>query len=496
MRHALQVEKMSDSPANTFAADYSTRPDVLAEIEASLRLTVFHGVAASAGWLLLGALLQLLGGLQLVSPGWFADCPVLTHGKVSAAAEAALVYGFGLQIVSTIGIYISCRMSRKRLRHPFTFFVASKIWNLGVLLGVVGVFMGDASGHEYFALPVYSSGVLLIAALVLAVKNLLVIHYRAERGFYPAQLFQAAGLFWFIWVLATAMVVLQLKPVTGVSQFVVAKWYANGLFQIVMGCGGLAALLYFLPQVAARPLYSRELAHVAFWSLLFVGGWTGLAGRWPLPAWISGVSSIAAFMLLVPLAALAWNLWRSIAPELSRVLESTSGKFLISGAVSYLVWLLVHVAYGCNEVNRVVGETHFESAREALFIYGFLGMTGMGAISVLLPRLARIDCACRGSKLVFQLALAGLVMLVAGYGFSGWQQGMAWADDSLAYAEVANSGTGLLHLGVLGSLVMSAAVALFLFGTGSLMARSLYSDYPLLEWMEDEKTEAADKEMA
>lgn len=490
------AEQMSDSSANSLADGYSLEPAELATIEGSLRLTVFHGIAASAGWLLLGTVLQLVAALQLVSPGWFADCAYFNHGKVSVAADTALVYGFALQILSIIGIYISCRLSRKSLRHPFTFFVASKIWNLGVLLGIVGIFIGDASGHEFFALPGYAAGILLIAALVMAVKNLLVIHFRTEREFYPAQIFQTAGIFWFVWVLATALIVLQFKPVSGVAQFVVAKWYANGLFQVVMGCGGLAALLYFVPLVAARPLYSRELAFTAFWLLLFVGGWTGLSGRWPLPMWISGVSSMAAFMLVVPLVALALLFWRTVAPELSRVVASTAGKFLLMGTCSYLLWLFAHVAYGCNVVNGLVGDTHFESAREALFIYGFIGMTSMGAVSMILPRLISVDCDCGGAKIVFQLALVALVLLVVGNALAGLQQGAAWANGSIDFAAVSKTGSGMLQIALLGGVVMTAAVAMFLFGTASLMVKSLYCDFPVLEWMETAETQAPEKESA
>jgi len=166
------------------------------------------------------------------------------------------------------------------------------------------------------------------------------------------------------------------------------------------------------------------------------------------------------------------------------------------GAAPYLLWLFAHISYGCNEVNRWLGETHFESAREALFIYGFVGMTGMGAVAMLLPRLTGVECNLGGAKIVFQMAFTGLVLLVAGYAFAGMQQGAAWADESLAFGEVAKTGAGLLQMGVFGGLIMVAAAALFLFGTGSQMVRSLYAEYPVLEWIEDEKTETTEKEAA
>lgn len=487
---------MSDSSENTFDTDYSPRPVGLAEIEGSLRLPVLHGIMASGCWLLLGTLLQLVSTLQLASPGWFAGCSFLTHGKTSVVADTILVYGFAMQILFSIGIYLSCRLSRKNLRHSFTYHVAAKIWNLGVLLGVIGIFIGDATGHEFLAMPAYATGLLFISFAVMTIKNLLVIHYRADRELYPAQLFQGAGLFWFLWVLATAIVVLQLKPVTGVAQFVVNKWCVNGLFQLVMGSSGIAALFYFLPQVAGRPLHSRELATTTFWTLIFVAGWTGLTGRWPLPAWVSGVSSAAAFMLLVPLVGVAWNLWQTVAPELGRVLSQTSGRFLCVGAASYLLWLFSEFLLGFNGVSQLLRGTHFETAREVLFLYGFVGMTGIGAVCTFLPRMTQVECKCEGSEIVFKAAFVGLVVTVVALGFAGLKQGGALADSSLGFVAVSAAGSGLLKLGVVGMLILTAAAVLFLFGTGTLVARSLYTNYPVLEWMEEEKVETAEKEAA
>jgi cytochrome c oxidase cbb3-type subunit 1 len=485
---------MSDNCANSFETDYSTRSVPLNEIEASLRLPMLHGLVAAMIWLTVGTVFHLISVSQLLSPGWFADCVWLTHGKASVVADSALLYGFGIQMVTTLGLYISCRMSRKALRHPFSYLVAGKFWNLGVLIGVVGIFAGDASGFEFLALPVYSSAVLFLSFLVMSLKNLLVIHYRSEREFYPAQLFQAAGMFWFLWVLATAIVVLQLQPVSGVAQFVVNKWYVNGVFQLVLGAGGVALLTYFVPQIAQRPLYSRELAVTTFWTLLFVAGWTGLSGRWPLPAWMSGVSGCAAFLLAVPLATFVWNTWRTLIPDLSKVVSNPVGSLLIVGTLSYALWLTSEMFLGFAGVSDLLRETHFESAREALLLYGFVGSTAFGVMMLVVPRLTGVDWSVGSSRLIFQTTLAGLVLNVGGSAIAGLKQGIALSDSSLSFKAVSESGLGFLELARIGEIGLLIAGGITSVELLRMIGRSFYAENPVLDWMSDESTATADKE--
>ena len=179
---------MSDTASSQFETDYSTAANTVEEVESSLRLPVLHTITAAAVWMVIGTLLAFIASLQLHSPGVFADCSYLNHGKTKTAAWNALLYGFALQMAIGVMLYVVCRLSRKALRHSFTVFVANKFWNLGVLLGVVGIFIGDSTGHEFFAIPFYSAIVLFLSFAVILLKTFLALHYRTEREFYVCQL--------------------------------------------------------------------------------------------------------------------------------------------------------------------------------------------------------------------------------------------------------------------------------------------------------------------
>ena len=483
---------MSDTASSQFETDYSTAANTVEEVESSLRLPVLHTITAAAVWMVIGTLLAFIASLQLHSPGVFADCSYLNHGKTKTAAWNALLYGFALQMAIGVMLYVVCRLSRKALRHSFTVFVANKFWNLGVLLGVVGIFIGDSTGHEFFAIPFYSAIVLFLSFAVILLKTFLALHYRTEREFYVSQLYLGAAGLWFLWALSTAIVVLQLEPVRGVVQLVVSEWYVNNVFQIVLGGAGVGAILYFVPQLASRPLHSKELALTGFWLLVFVGGWAGITGKLPLPAWVAGVSSAAGFLLIVPLIVVLYNVYSTVAPDLPMVTNRPAGKSLLVGLAAYSVWTLLEICSGFIGFGNLVQFTHFATAQNYLFLYGFVGMSLIGAACVILPRLTGQECGGNGQGMVFLALLGGVVLTFGGNALAGLRQGFALKDGGRAFQASVDAAQGMLALGTFGTLVLLAAAGLFLFGCLTLIGRALYAEYPFLEWFRDDSDVASE----
>ncbi len=472
--------------ASTFEKDYSTTPSTLDDVETSIRLPVLHSIFAGAFWLVLGTLLLLVSLIQLTGSSLFADCAFLTHGKTKPAAWIALLYGFALQMGIALAITIVCRRSRKALRHPFTVFMASKVWNLGVVLGIGGVLIGDSSGHRLFELPVYSSCILFLAFAVITLKLLLVLHFRVEREMYIGQMYMTAGLFWFLWALSTAIVLLQVDPVPGATQLVVGNWYVNSVFQVVLGCFGLGALCYYIPQQAGRPLYSQELAAAAFWMLVFIGGWTGLVGRYPLPVWISAVSSAASLLLIIPLATLAYNLWRTMDRDPAS-LGNTQFIYLMCAFGAYVLWSVLGIVYSRPGVADQLQFTHFETGLQVLFIYGFIGMVGLGACCTLLPRLIGSSCDSNGPTWVLRAmglgtGLTAFVLLLA-----GWFQGAALSNGKASFMVSVDEGTKLVCVAVVGVAILALGSVLFFFGVTNLIVKTILAEYPVLNWFREEE---------
>src|SRR5207244_3485955 len=152
-----------------------------------------------------------------------------------------------------------------RLLFHTTLAIAIAFWNLGVTLGMLGIFAGGSTGFEWLEMPRYASPILFGAYVLIGFCALTVFYTRRERSLYVSQWYLLAALFWFPWIYSAAQLLLVFFPVRGVLQASVNWWYINNLSQIWFGFVGLAAIFYFLPKLTGRPLYSVYLAMLAFW---------------------------------------------------------------------------------------------------------------------------------------------------------------------------------------------------------------------------------------
>jgi hypothetical protein len=155
---------------------------------------------------------------------------------------------------------------------PFLIAVGAKLWHLGVLVGLVAILNGQTSGYEWFELPRYAAVILFLAFVLMAIWVFVTYSRRTETALYPSQWFVLAALFWFPWILSTAVLLLQVFPVRGVVQAAVAWWFAGNLLNVWLTLAGLAATFYLCRNsrsavAKSLPRAVRVLDRVALWFL-------------------------------------------------------------------------------------------------------------------------------------------------------------------------------------------------------------------------------------
>src|SRR6266567_738924 len=69
-----------------------------AEIDASCRWPLLLLFISGVCWLMLGTLLALVSSIKLHAPGFLADSPWLTLGRLRPAAMNSFLYGFASQV--------------------------------------------------------------------------------------------------------------------------------------------------------------------------------------------------------------------------------------------------------------------------------------------------------------------------------------------------------------------------------------------------------------
>ena len=371
------------SGASRVALEFST-PE---EIDASCRAPVFLFFISSVKWLVFSSLAALLASVKLHGPALLANCPWLTYGRLTAAASDMFLYGFASQAGFGVLLWLLARQGGVRLQKPYSLGIAAFVWNIGVLVGTVGILAGDMSGYEFFQMPAYAIPFLFAAYLFIGVAAIGTFHLRRDRSASISQWFLFAATFWFPWIFASAAYLLHRHPVRGVTQTVVNYWYAGNLQTMWLGAIGLAAIYYFLPGMSGRPLHSRPLALLGFWFWVFFAGLTGIPAAAPLPAWISSLSIVAGFFTLIAVVAHTVNWRRTMADCGDRAKSNPAFGFIVAGAAGFTLTGFLGVVTSLRSVAQVVQLTWFTGALAQLGLYGFFAMTMFGAIYYITPRL-------------------------------------------------------------------------------------------------------------
>ena len=442
-----------------------------AEIDASCRIPVLHFFLAALSWLVVGTILGFISSIKM--HGSFLDqTPWLTYGRVWPAAMNAILFGFATQAGLGVVVWLIARLGRNPVSGVILPTFAGVLWNLGVATGVVGILAGMSTGYPWLEAPL-AAGILLIVAYALTgIWALIAFQQRQTSELYVSQWYILAALLWFPWLYVTAELLLVVSPVRGVMQSVVNWWFINGFTQLWLGGVGLATLFYFIPKLLKRPLHSGSMAAIGFWFLALLGGFGGVPVGSPVPKWIPSLSVVTTVALIVPLLAVVINLFQTAkAGTAARADDALALKFVLLGAASYGVSMLGHIFEATRSLGGATRLTVFGSGISHLFVLGFFGLTVLGAIHYIVPKLVERDWARPGlSRIHFWLSVIGIFMTAAGLLAGGFVQGGLIRDPNVSAVDAARKIVpflGIATLGwallALGSLVVLTNLKLTLF---------------------------------
>jgi len=443
----------------------------IAEIDASCRLPLFLMFVSAAVWLVIGSAFALIATLTFHKPSLFADYAWLSYGRAWPAYLNCVLFGFCLQTGLGVALWMIARLGRTRLPRPWIVAIGAKLWNLGVTIGVIGILAGDATGFHYLEMPRYAALILFLGYLLIGLWILLTFHQRRQRSLFVSQWFLLAALFWFPWIYSTANLLLITFPVRGVAQAVIAWWYSANLQIVWLASVGLAAFFYFVPKFTGRALYSHYLALFAFWTLLLFGGWTGIPNTAPVPAWMPALSTVTTVLMLIPLLAVALNIYRTVESIRPGGPRNPELNFMMVGVAAFIIVGLMNIFTALTGLGAF---TWFIPATTQLNVYGFFTFTLFGAIYYIVPQIIGIEL--RSQKMVrahFWLALTGMVLLVLPLAAGGILQGIKLQNPSVPFPEIMKFTLHLLRVSTIGELLIMAGNVLFLGNLGGLVV-SLY----------------------
>lgn len=407
-----------------------------AEIDASTRGPVLLFFGSAVFWLLVGSVLGLLAAWKLTHPGLLDSLGFLTFGRIRPAHLNAVVYGWASSAGIGVGLWLMARLCRTPLLHTKLLIGAAIFWNLGLLVGILGILAGDSRSIEWLELPGYATPMLFIAYALIGVWAVIMFRYRKPGHVYVSQWYLLAAFLWFPWLYATANILLVWQPIQGSAQGAVNWWYANNLLSLWFTPIGLASAYYMIPKVLGRPIHSYYLSILGFWSLALFSSWGGmhhLIGG-PFPAWMVSASVVASVMLFIPVITVAINHHLTIRGHFDALNWSPTLRFTVFGAVAYTIVSLQGGAMAIPSLNTITHFTDYTVGHAHLGLYGFFSMILFGAIYYIVPRL--VGWEWPSASLIrwhFWLVAIGVLLMFGSLTIGGILQGFALYDPTVTF---------------------------------------------------------------
>lgn len=451
----------------------------LGAVDTALRLPLTSLLSWSALWIVVASALGFLASWKFHAPGLLAEGSWSTYGRLYPASTNAFIYGWGFNAAFAVGAFLLSRLAGAALRAFRFATVAVWFWNFAVVGGVAAILLGETSGVEWFELPAFSATVLLVSFFVIGSWMVTTLHSRRFAQIFISQWYIIAGLFWFAWILTTALFMLDFFPVRGTVQAIIGAWYTQGLFALFFGSIALAAIYYFLPKLSGRPVRHYSLAIVGFWSYGVFNGWLGverLAGA-PVPAWVQSVGVAMNLLSLVPIAIISINILSTLASSWSAVTNSPTYKFIAFAGLAFVVSSLQLACGGYSDGSHLTDVTLVGHSQIFLWFLGFVTSAFLGGIYFLFPRVVRAPWA--SAALInahFVTSLVGVILIVAGLFLAGHQQAEGLASAANDFATIVASlktGAVLRTAGYGVFLIGQLAFALNVFRTLSGSFRRL-----------------------
>jgi len=441
-------------------------------IDASTRLPVLVFYTSAVAWLLLATLLGVVTSLQMHAPDLLSGPAFLTWGRLRPAHFDALIYGWASMAGMGTATWLMARLCRTTLRHPLLLIGGAAFWNLGVLMGIVGILIGQATGYEWLEFPGYSAVTLFVAYFLMMTWALIMFRYRRRGHVYITQWYLLGAFLWFPWLYAATQIMLFVLPVQGVMLAAVNAWFINNLLFLWFGSIGLGTVYYLIPKVIGRPVHSYYLAAIGFWTFAFFSSWTGMQRLvdGPFPAWMITAGIAAMILSIIPVATVGLNHHMTMRDHFPLMRYSPTLRFTVFGAIAYTGFMIVGVIISLRSMARIVQFTEATTGFNYMGLYAFYSMVIFGSMYYIVPRLVGREWRYASLiKLHFWSAAYGIGLMVLLLLVGGFVQGLSLNDPTLPFDETTQSILPYLRGRTLAWILLTVSHLIFAFHFGLML---------------------------
>ncbi len=376
-------------------------------------------------WLLIFPTVGALVSAKFTDPDFLGGVAWLSFGRLRPIHVNGVIWGAFSTLFIGLAHYVVPRLCGVPLWKGRWSYVLLWVWNLNLAAGMVLLARGENRGWEAGELPLPVALVLFAVVLVLTAQFLMTLRNRRHAPLYVSLWYLIAAFVW-----TDVNLVLQILGPDHIPGLNNAAWH--GLFiHYVVGLwitpAGYVLIYYFLPASLRTPLYSHKLSLIGFWSLAFFYPFVGIHHYLysPIAEWAQTIAIVSSMMLIIPVWTVLQNFVGTMAGRWRDLGTNLPARFLITGAVLYLIGCTQGSLEALRGLQRATHFTDFVIAHSHLTIFGTFVMWAIGGALYVWPRLGGGGLwSERLGRASFWLIAAGISAMAILLGTQGVQQGL------------------------------------------------------------------------
>jgi len=440
-------------------------------VDRSTRWPVVAFIASGTFWLIIGSLLALIASFKFQYPDWWTQQGWLTFGRVRPAHLNTVIYGWISMAGVGVATWLWSRLLKTRLRGRWLQLISVGLWNIGMVVGTIGILAGYSRAIEWVEMP-YAAFAFIVPAMILVVASfLLTLQERRVQHLFISVWYLGAAMLWGPFLVGAIL----LPIYSGIPEATANWWYAHNILGLWITPIGLAAAYYFIPKVIGRPVYSYHLSYLGFWTLALFYNWAGvhhLIGG-PAPQWLATVSIVFSVMMIIPVIVVAVNHHLTVVGHFEKLKYSPTLRFIVFGAMSYTTVSLQGSLQSLRSWQEITHFTHYTIAHSHLGVYAFATMVIFGAIYYIMPRVT--DWEWESPRLIsihFWTTGLGVGAYFTGLTIGGVLQGLQMLDPDIAFLTVVENTKPWLVVRSVSGTLMTIGHFVFAYLLVRIMMRS------------------------
>ena len=431
---------------------------------------------SAAVWVILGVLMGLTLALQFVFPDLFRGIPWLVFGRLRQAHVNTVLFAWLSGAMMGTWLYIVPQLTGRKLWSERLGNLTAILWNLAVLVGIVGLLLAQTQSREYAEMIWFVDVAVVLVLLLNMVNILMTIRHRTEPKLYVSLWYIIGTVMWFpmLYFIGNVMWNPPTGALTGIDDAIFNWFYGHNVLGLWFTTGLLPVIYYIVPRETKTPLYSHFLSLIAFWGIAFF--YTGVGGHhllWaPIPYWLKTIAVADSFGMILPVVAFMMNIFLTMRGNWNRFMSSIPLRLIITGWAAYVLVSYQGSHQAMRSINLVTHFSQYVPGHAHLSLLFFAASTLMGALYYIVPRV--LSCRIYSRKLAnvgYGLYVVGFIFFFGGFLLTGLVQGTNWLHQGLAiwsvlpglrpYMALRASGGALVVLGfvVFSVNILATAIA-------------------------------------